>query len=88
MINTTKRRNHHFDSVSQHRNHRSNKKVLTFSLVLESGGTYDMSDEKFLDNMKQEIRTKMQSLALPTPKVASEFYTAAEMVSKEIVNEN
>ena len=47
-----------------------------------------MSDEKFLDNMKQEIRTKMQSLALPTPKVASEFFTPAEMVSKDIVNEN
>lgn len=42
-----------------------------------------MSDEKFLDNMKQEIRTNMQSLQLPTPKIASEFYTAAEMVSTE-----
>lgn len=47
-----------------------------------------MTDEKFLDNMKQDIRTKMQSLALPNQKVASEFYTAAEMVSHEIVNED
>jgi hypothetical protein len=42
-----------------------------------------MSDEKVLDNMKQEIRTKMQSLAVPTPKIASEFYTADEMVNKD-----
>ena len=56
---------------------------MTCFLVLESGGTYDMSDEKFLDNMKQEIRTNMQSLAVPTPKIASEFYTAAEMVSDD-----
>jgi U4/U6.U5 tri-snRNP-associated protein 1 len=49
------------------------------SFRLESGGIYDMSDEKVLDNMKQEIRTKMQSLAVPTPKVASEFYTADEL---------
>jgi len=41
-----------------------------------------MSDEKIMDNMKQEIRARMQSLAVPTPKVASEFYTAAEMVNK------
>ena len=47
---------------------------------LETGGSYDMSDEKFVDNMKQEIRTRMQSLAMPTPKIASEFYTPEEMV--------
>lgn len=41
-----------------------------------------MSDEKFVDNMKQEIRTRMQSLAMPTPKIASEFYTAEEMVKR------
>jgi hypothetical protein len=41
-----------------------------------------MSDEKVTDEMKQEIRTRMQSLAMPVPKVASEFYTAEEMVSK------
>lgn len=41
-----------------------------------------MSDEKVIDDMKQEIRTRMQSLAVPTPKVASEFYTAEEMVNK------
>lgn len=39
-----------------------------------------MSDEKMIDNMKQEIRARMQSLAMPEPKIASEFYTAAEMV--------
>ncbi|CAF0871111.1 unnamed protein product [Adineta steineri] len=49
------------------------------SFRLESGGVYDMSDEKVMDNMKQEIRARMQSLVVPTPKVASEFYTAAEM---------
>ena len=41
-----------------------------------------MSEEKVMGDMKQEIRTRMQSLAMPTPKVASEFYTAAEMVKK------
>ena len=39
-----------------------------------------MSDEKVMDNMKQEIRSRMQSLAMPQPKIASEFYTAEEMV--------
>ncbi len=39
-----------------------------------------MSDEKVMDDMKQDIRTRMQSLAMPTPKIASEFYTPAEMV--------
>ncbi|CAF3351073.1 unnamed protein product [Rotaria sp. Silwood1] len=49
------------------------------SFRLESDGAYDMSDEKVMDAMKQEIRARMQSLAVPTPKVASEFYTAAEL---------
>jgi len=49
------------------------------SFRLESGGIYDMSDEKIMDNMKQDIRARMQSLAVPTPKVASEFYSATEM---------
>jgi hypothetical protein len=49
------------------------------SFRLESGGIYDMSDEKIMDNMKQEIRTRMQSLIVPAPKVASEFYSATEM---------
>ena len=40
-----------------------------------------MSDEKVIDTMKQEIRARMQSLALPTPKIASEFYTPEEMVN-------
>lgn len=50
-------------------------------LFLESNGSYDMSDEKVVDTMKQEIRARMQSLALPTPKIASEFYTQEEMVN-------
>ncbi len=41
-----------------------------------------MSDEKVINNMKQEIQARMQSLAVPTPKVASEYYTAAEMVNE------
>jgi hypothetical protein len=41
-----------------------------------------MSDEKIMDNMKQEIRTRMQSLIVPAPKVASEFYSATEMVNE------
>ena len=40
-----------------------------------------MSHEKIRDEMKQEIRARMQSLTLPTPKLANEFYTAAEMVN-------
>jgi len=42
-----------------------------------------MSDEKVIDNMKQEVRARMQSLTVPTAKVASEFYTAEEMVKIE-----
>ncbi|UJR33324.1 hypothetical protein I4U23_020774 [Adineta vaga] len=49
------------------------------SFRLESGGAYDMADEKFMEAMKKDIRERMQSLTVPTPKVASEFYTAAEM---------
>lgn len=49
------------------------------SFRLESNGNYDMSDEKIIDEMKQEVRTRMQSLTLPTAKIASEFYTAEEM---------
>ncbi|CAF2062360.1 unnamed protein product [Rotaria magnacalcarata] len=49
------------------------------SFRLESNGAYDMSDEKAVDEMKQEIRARMQTLSLPTPKVASEFYTPDEM---------
>jgi len=41
-----------------------------------------MADEKVIDDMKQEIRTRMQSLAVPTKKIASEFYTAEEMVNE------
>ena len=41
-----------------------------------------MADEKFMDNMKEEIRARMQSLNAAAPKVASDFYTAAEMVSR------
>ncbi len=41
-----------------------------------------MSDEKVMSDMKQEIRTRMQSLTMPTPKIASEFYTADEMVNE------
>jgi len=41
-----------------------------------------MADEKIMDDMKQDIRTRMQSLIVPTPKVASEFYTATEMVNE------
>ena len=40
-----------------------------------------MADEKFIDNMKEEIRARMQSLTAAAPKVASDFYTAAEMVT-------
>ncbi|CAF2325116.1 unnamed protein product [Rotaria sp. Silwood2] len=49
------------------------------SFRLESDGAYDMSDEKVIYEMKQEIRARMQSLLVPTPKVASEFYTPGEM---------
>jgi hypothetical protein len=51
-----------------------------FDIILESDGSYDMSDEKVIDSMKSEIRARMQSLTMPTPKIASEFYTADEMV--------
>ncbi|CAF0730011.1 unnamed protein product [Adineta ricciae] len=51
------------------------------SFRLDTGGTYDMADEKFMDNMKEEIRARMQSLTAAAPKVASDFYTAAEMVN-------
>jgi hypothetical protein len=57
------------------------KKETEFLFILESGGNYNMSDEKVMDNMKEEIRTRMQSLAVPAAKIASEFYTADEMVS-------
>ncbi|CAF0844189.1 unnamed protein product [Rotaria sordida] len=49
------------------------------SFRLESDGAYDMSNEKVMDEMKQEIRARMQSLIVPTPKVASEYYTTTEM---------
>jgi hypothetical protein len=74
-----KKRNHHFDLVNKLKIKNEFKIPLLF---LESGGIYDMSDEKVMDDMKQEVRTRMQSLLVPTPKVASEFYTAAEMVNK------
>lgn len=41
-----------------------------------------MSDEKMIDEMKNEIRTRMQTLDMPAQKVASDFYTAAEMVKE------
>ncbi|CAF3360470.1 unnamed protein product [Rotaria socialis] len=49
------------------------------SFRLESNGAYDMSDERVVNEMKQEIRARMQTLSLPTPKIASEFYTPDEM---------
>lgn len=49
---------------------------------LESNGAYDMADEKVLDNMKKEIRERMQTLSVPAPKIASDFYTPEEMVNK------
>ncbi len=72
-----RKRNHHFDLVNRLKN-----KIWICSFILESGGIYDMSDEKIMDNMKQEIRTRMQSLIVPAPKVASEFYSATEMVNE------
>lgn len=61
---------------------------LFFFCFIESNGSYDMSDEKVIDQMKQEVRTRMQSLTLPTAKIASEFYTAEEMVKSTNVFES
>ena len=53
-------------------------------LLLEPNGNYDMSDEKSIDDMKREIRARMQTLSVPIPNVASEYYTASEMVSRNM----
>lgn len=54
---------------------------IVHSYILESDGAYDMSDEKVMDDMKREIRARLQTVSVPERKIASEFYTAEELVS-------
>ncbi|CAF0860172.1 unnamed protein product, partial [Didymodactylos carnosus] len=49
------------------------------SFKLESGGKYDLSDEKIMSDMRKEFHSRMQTLELPAMKLASEFYTQEEI---------
>ncbi|KAM9302149.1 U4/U6.U5 tri-snRNP-associated protein 1 [Gastrophryne carolinensis] len=51
------------------------------SFRIETGGTVDGSWEKELQNIRQTLHNKAQTLELPGLKIASEYFTPEEMVS-------